>query len=73
MEPMQFADEYMIANQPYFLSSKIYIIKNLLKTLPEHRQILVQSTDLKNPLVTLLLSLFIGYFGIDCFYLGDIG
>lgn len=47
MEPMQFADEYMIANQPYFLSSKIYIIKNLLKTLPEHRQILVQSTDLK--------------------------
>lgn len=73
MEQKQFAETYLMANAKYFPSDKIGLIKDKLLHLPEERQTMIQSLELKNPTTTLLLSLLFGGLAIDRFYLGDIG
>lgn len=73
MDAQQFADSFILANKENFPSEKIYLIRDKLLSLPENRQTAVQSVPFKNPLTTLILSFFVGTFGIDRFYIGDIG
>lgn len=73
MEPKQFADQYIISNTDKFNVDQIPTLKSKLDYLPESRQIAILSIPLKNPIVTLILSLCLGCFGVDRFYLGDIG
>lgn len=68
-----FADSYITANASNFNSNDIYLLKDKLSQLSTRRQTSVQSVPLKNPILALILSLFFGTFGIDRFYLGDIG
>ncbi|MDF7670667.1 TM2 domain-containing protein [Orbaceae bacterium ESL0721] len=72
MEQKQFAEQYVISNRDKFNSDQIFLIKNKLEHLPEDRQIVIQTISLKDPIITLLLSLLLGGFAIDRFYIGDV-
>ncbi|TDQ57437.1 TM2 domain-containing protein [Mesocricetibacter intestinalis] len=73
MDVKQFAESYVLANSGNFPNDKIFLLKEKLSSLPEDRQNSIQAVGLKNPIVTLMLSLFLGTLSIDRFYLGDIG
>ena len=69
----QKVDMFIMTNKKYFPSNKIVYIKEKLLTADENKFMLVSSTDLKDPTVILLVSIFVGSFGIDRFMLGDMG
>ncbi|WP_101775097.1 TM2 domain-containing protein [Pasteurella oralis] len=73
MESKQFAESYVMTNASNFPNDKIFLVKEKLSTLPESRQSSIQAVDLKNPMVVLLLSIFLGGLSIERFYLSDIG
>lgn len=48
-------------------------LKEKLMSLPEDREIMVTATELKDPTTLLLISIFLGSWGVDRFMLGDTG
>lgn len=67
-----FADSYIMINANKFNENQIFTVKEKLAKLPVDRQTMVQSMSLKDPIVALLISFFVGCFGIDRFYVGNI-
>ena len=66
-------DMFIMTNQKYFPSDKIIFLKEKLLSVDESKFGLVSSIELKDPTVILLVSIFVGFLGIDRFMLGDIG
>ncbi|MBQ7373713.1 MAG: TM2 domain-containing protein [Clostridia bacterium] len=66
-------DMFIMTNQKYFPADKIVFLKDRLKTIDDDKFTLVSSVELKDPTTVLLLSLFLGGFGVDRFVLGDTG
>lgn len=75
MNQEQFATTYLLTNAKYFPNDKITYIQERLNFLSENKQnlLLLQSTNFKDPLLTLIFSLLLGCFGVDRFYLGQTG
>ena len=69
----QKVDMYLIANQKYFPPEKTAYLRERLLAAPDDRLVLLSTADLKDPTTLLLISIFLGYLGIDHFMLGDIG
>jgi len=70
---MQSVDMYLIHNQKYFPTEKLPILRDRLMRSDPYHFALATSTELKDPTTVLLLSIFLGYYGVDRFMLGDIG
>jgi len=66
-------DMFIIANQKMFPADKIAYVKEKLQSLPEDKFLLATSVDLKDPTTMLLISIFLGSFGVDRFMLGETG
>ena len=66
-------DMYMLANSKYFHSERIPYIQERLAHLPEEKFNLLYTVQLKDPSTMLLVSIFIGEFGVDRFMIGDTG
>jgi len=66
-------DMFIIANQKMFPADKIAYVKEKLESLPEDKFLLATSVDLKDPTTLLLISIFLGSFGVDRFMLGETG
>lgn len=66
-------DMFIMTNQKYFPSEKIMYLKDKLRTMDEEKFSLISTIDLKDPTTLLLISIFLGTFGIDRFMMGDIG
>ncbi len=66
-------DAYLIANAKYFPAESIMMLRNKLESLPDEKLYLLQSIELKDPSTILLISIFLGAYGIDRFMLGDVG
>lgn len=66
-------DMYIMTNQKYFPAEKIMYIKEKLSAMDESKLMMLQTIELKDPTTILLVSIFLGSFGIDRFMLGDIG
>lgn len=66
-------DMFIMSNQKYFPAEKIVYLKDKLRTMDEDKFSLLQTIEFKDPTTILLLSLFLGYFGVDRFMLGDTG
>lgn len=66
-------DLFVMTNQKYFPAEKIIFLKEKLRTIDEEKFTLVSAIDFKEPTTLLLVSLFLGSFGIDRFMLGDTG
>ena len=69
----QKVDLYQMTNQKYFPAERILLLKEKLMSLPEDREIMVTATELKDPTTLLLISIFLGSWGVDRFMLGDTG
>ena len=69
----QKVDMYLIANQKYFPPEKTAYLRERLLAASDDRLVLLSTADLKDPTTLLLISIFLGYLGIDRFMLGDIG
>ena len=66
-------DLYLTTNAEYFEPSAIPIIRQKLETASDETLLTLQATDLKDPTVMLIVSIFLGTLGIDRFMLGDVG
>ena len=73
MANAQQVDSYIMANKKFFPEEKIPYLKEKLASMDNAKFELVTSTRLKDPVVLLVLSLFLGSFGVDRFMLGKIG
>ncbi|HBH49689.1 MAG TPA: hypothetical protein DDX98_13680 [Bacteroidales bacterium] len=69
----QKVDMFLMTNGKQFESHQIPAIRERLLALDDDKFILLQSLNFKDPTVALIISLFVGYFGIDRFYIGDTG
>lgn len=66
-------DAYIMANSKYFPAGSIYLLREKLEKLPDDKLYMLQSIELKEPTTVLIVSLFLGSFGVDRFMLGDTG
>jgi TM2 domain-containing membrane protein YozV len=66
-------DMFLMANGKYFESVQIPQIKDQLLKLDESKWTIIQSLDFKNPTTVLIVSILVGYLGIDRFMIGDTG
>lgn len=69
----QKVDMFIMTNNKYFPESQIPLIRERLLNIDESRWLMVQTMQFKDPTTALLLSIFIGPYGIDRFYIGDTG
>ena len=67
----QTVEQYLLANQKFFPQEKILFLKEKLLNLNEKQFSLLYSMDLKDPLILLIVSIFLGILGIDRFMLND--
>ncbi len=69
----QKVDMFIVANAKHFRSELIPQIRQRMLELDDSRWITLQSLQFKDPTTSLLISIFVGYLGIDRFYIGDVG
>lgn len=69
----QKVDMFIMTNQKYFPAEKILFLKEKLLSLDEDKFTMVSALDLKEPTTLLIISLFLGYLGVDRFMIGDTG
>lgn len=54
-------------------ADSVYSLQEELKSVSDDKQMMLASLPLKSQIVGLILGLFLGFFGADRFYKGDIG
>jgi TM2 domain-containing membrane protein YozV len=69
----QRVDMYIMSNAKYFESHMVPQIRERLIQLDDSKFIYLQTVNLKDPTISLVISLLGGGLGIDRFYLGDTG
>ena len=69
----QKVDMFIMSNQKYFPAEKIVFLKQKLLEVDESKFTLASTVELKDPTTILLISLFLGGFGVDRFMLGETG
>ena len=70
---MQRVDMYIMTNQKYFPTEKLPFLRDRLLNCDYQRFMMATSMELKDPTTALILSIFLGYLGVDRFILGDVG
>ena len=66
-------DMFIMSNQKYFPTEKIMYLKEKLYKIDDTKFSLLGSVELKDPTTLLLISLFLGTFGVDRFMLKETG
>jgi hypothetical protein len=69
----QKVDMFMMTNAKYFEGYQLSAIRDRLLQLDDDKWPSLQFLQFKEPTTALLLSIFLGEFGIDRFYIGDTG
>lgn len=69
----QKVDMFVMSNQKYFPTDKMIFLKEKLYQLTEEKFALVSCIEMKDPTTLLLISLFLGSFGVDRFMLKETG
>jgi len=69
----QKVDMFIMSNQKYFPTEKIMYLKDKLYNLDDNKFALLSTIELKDPTTLLLISLFLGGFGVDRFMLKETG
>lgn len=69
----QKVDMYLMTNAKFFETHQIPFLRETLSDLDENKWFGVQTAQLKDPTMMLIVSLLAGTFGIDRFLIGDVG
>lgn len=70
---MAFSESFIAANMNKFPAEQLPNIKSRLENLNESQSNIVLTTKIKDPQTALILSIFLGAFGVDRFYIGHTG
>lgn len=62
---------YISRNKQFFPEEAGAILKEKLTMLPPEKEISLELLNYKEATITLIFSLFLGYLGVDRFYIGD--
>ncbi len=66
-------DMFMMMNSKFFESHHLGAVRERLLSLDDSKMSAVQMIQFKDPTTALIISILIGTFGIDRFYIGDTG
>ena len=69
---VQKVDLFMMQNRDRFKVHDAMVIREKLLALDDSKQQAIFMVELKDPTMMLIISIFLGYLGIDRFMLGDI-
>ena len=69
----QKVDMFIMTNQKYLPAEKILYLKERLLEADESKFNLITAVEFKDPMTLLLISLFLGAYGVDRFMLEDTG
>lgn len=69
----QKVDIFIMTNGKYFESQHIMHIRDRLLAVDESKWAFLQTIPFKDPTTSLILSILVGYLGVDRFYIGDVG
>lgn len=69
----QKVDMFMMANRENFPAERMGYIQERMMMLDENSLNSISMLQFKSPMTALLLSLFLGCYGVDRFYIGDTG
>ncbi|MBO7069280.1 MAG: TM2 domain-containing protein [Bacteroidaceae bacterium] len=69
----QKVDMFIMMNNKYFPESQIPFIRERLLAADESRANMIQTIQYKDPTTALILSVLLGAYGVDRFYIGDNG
>lgn len=69
----QKADMFIMAKGDYFESHQLSNIKDRILEMDEEEWMRLQTANFKNPTISLIMSLVVGSFAIDRFFIGDTG
>ncbi len=69
----QKVDMFIVTKGEMFPAEQLPYIRERLANLPDDKSSMMYSVEYKNPTISLVLSLLLGGYGIDRFYIGDIG
>ena len=69
----QKVDMFIMTNGKFFPEDKVMFIRERLLSLDESKTTLLMSMQFKDPMTALIISLFLGCYGVDRFYVGDTG
>ncbi|HMM00464.1 MAG TPA: TM2 domain-containing protein [Bacilli bacterium] len=66
-----FVSLYLMTKGKYFEPYQVNFVRKSLIDLEDDNRITISSINLRDPLIVLLLSIFLGGLGIDMFYIGE--
>ena len=69
----QKVDMFILTNARYFESHQVPVIRDRLLTMDESKWSIIQTMQFKDPVLSLVISILGGSFGIDRFVIGDTG
>ena len=56
----------------YFPEENLYLLRQKLDTMTDEQINMLYAMPLKDPMICLVLSIVVGYLGVDRFYVGDV-
>lgn len=69
----QKVDLFIMTNGSYLPNNKIPFVRSKLLEMDDSQWAFLSAVQFKNPTTALILSIFVGLYGIDRFYLGNTG
>ncbi|MBP8789911.1 MAG: TM2 domain-containing protein [Breznakibacter sp.] len=69
----QKVDLFIISNSKYFESHQLFQIKERLLQMDDNKWAVIQTMQFKDPTISIIISVFLGSWGIDRFIIGDTG
>jgi TM2 domain-containing membrane protein YozV len=69
----QKVDMFLMTNSKYFESHHLFQIRDRLLELDDSKWFMLQTLQFKDPVLALILSVLVGYLGIDRIFVGDVG
>lgn len=66
-------DMFLMSNSEYFPEENMMLIRERLQALPDECFVQLSTMQFKSPVVMLVVSLFVGGFGVDRMMLGEVG
>lgn len=66
-------DLFLLTHAKSFETHQVSFIREKLLALDDSQWIILQSLNIKDPMLSLIVSIVGGHFGIDRFLIGDIG
>ena len=69
----QKVDMFIMTNAKYFESYQLSAIRERLISMDDSRWVMISTLQLKDPTISLVISILAGHFGIDRMIIGDVG